>query len=124
MELDAGTKLRLLVVDDIPAMLMLIAMHLKKLDYEVLTANTAREALDLVRQQKVHLVMTDCRMPGMDGIELMREIHRFAPDMPVIIMTAASEEGEQFLQEGAAGYLRKPMDPAMIQGLVKKTLHL
>ena len=78
----------ILVVDDEVNYLTVMEALLGGVGYEVLTAPSAPEALKVAGTADLDLVLTDMKMPKMSGIELMDELHRLYPDLPVVIMTA------------------------------------
>ncbi len=104
--------LRIVVVDDEPAQRELIGGFLKKQGHEVFVAPSGAEALAHVRSQQVDLVLSDCRMPGMSGPELLQHIKAVNPEIPLILMTAYGtvETAVQAMKDGAADYLTKPLD--------------
>ncbi len=103
---------RIVVVDDDPDVLETIRQFLAKRKFEIHTATTGEEALLLIRAVRPHLVLLDIRLPGLDGIETLREIRRFDSTVGVIMMTgyANDEEGRLSLELGASDYIVKPID--------------
>ena len=77
-----------LVVDDEKNYPLILSAVLEEEGFEVLTANSGREALEIQKTSDVDLILTDMKMPSMDGIELLEKIKARDPDMPVIMMTA------------------------------------
>jgi len=104
--------LRILVVDDESSQRELIGGFLRKQGHEVFLAGSGAEALARVRETRVDLVLSDFRMPGMSGIELLRAVKAVNPEIPFILVTAYGtvEAAVQAMQEGAADYLMKPLD--------------
>jgi two-component system NtrC family response regulator len=104
--------LRIVVVDDEPAQRELIGGFLRKQGHDVLPAANGAEALDRVRSRQVDLVLSDCRMPGMSGPELLLALRAVNPEIPLILMTAYGtvETAVQAMKDGAADYLSKPLD--------------
>ena len=104
--------LRILVVDDESSQRELIGGFLRKQGHEVFLAGSGAEALARVRETRVDLVLSDFRMPGMSGIELLRAVKAVNPEIPFILVTAYGtvEAAVQAMQEGAADYLTKPLD--------------
>jgi DNA-binding NtrC family response regulator len=104
--------LRIVVVDDEPAQRELIGGFLKKQGHEVFPAASGAEALAHVRDRQVDLVLSDCRMPGMSGPDLLRRIKALNPEIPLILMTAYGtvETAVHAMKDGAADYLAKPLD--------------
>jgi DNA-binding NtrC family response regulator len=103
---------RILVVDDEHNLRMTIAANLELEGFDVVEAENAEVALALIKKQKFDLVLSDVRMPGMNGVDLFRVVHELQPDLPVILMTAFALEGlvQEALQEGAFTLLPKPFD--------------
>jgi DNA-binding NtrC family response regulator len=93
-------------------MLLTLAANLELEGLEVETAASGQRAMELIREQSFDLVLSDVRMPKMNGVELFREIHKMHPKMPVILMTAFSMESliDQAISEGAFTVLPKPFD--------------
>jgi len=104
--------LRIVIVDDEASQRELIGGFLQKQGHEVLLAGGGAEALQQVRELQVDLVLSDCRMPGMSGPELLREIRAVNPEVPLILMTAYGtvETAVQAMRDGASDYLTKPLD--------------
>ncbi len=105
-------SLRILVVDDESAQRELIGGFLKKQGHEVLTAASGAEALARLREARVDLVLSDYKMPGMSGLDLLRGVKAVNPEIPFILVTAYGtvETAVQAMKEGAADYLTKPLD--------------
>jgi len=97
-----------LIVDDEPAILRLVAMVLTELGFETLTARDAETAAELLKSSKPDLIVTDVRLPGMDGVELARRIKasRRLKKTPVLLMSAYSEPS----QHNGDGFIAKPFD--------------
>ena len=116
------SALRVLLVDDEPSMLLTLAANLELEGLEVETATSGAQALLLVRDKAFDLVLSDVRMPKMNGVELFREIHKLHPKLPFILMTAFAMESliEQAIREGAFTVLPKPFD---IDQVLKTLLH-
>jgi two-component system NtrC family response regulator len=104
--------LRIVVVDDESAQRELIGGFLRKQGHEVFLAASGPEALAHVRDRQVDLVLSDCRMPGMSGPELLLGIKAVNPEIPLILMTAYGtvETAVEAMKNGAADYLTKPLD--------------
>ena len=104
--------LRIIVVDDEPTQRELIGGFLRKQGHEVFLAGNGLEALAHIRERQVDLVLSDCRMPGMSGPELVLAIKAVNPEIPLILMTAYGtvETAVQAMKDGAADYLAKPLD--------------
>ncbi|HEY8562170.1 MAG TPA: response regulator transcription factor [Pyrinomonadaceae bacterium] len=119
---------RLLVVDDEAKLLKAVAATLRAEDYEVLTARSGAEALVNVSRMIPDLIISDIRMPGMDGFELARVL-RANPRtalIPIIFLTAKGERKDRIagLRTGVDAYLAKPFDPdellAVVSGILSR----
>lgn len=104
--------MRILVVDDEGSLLMTLAANLELEGFEVECASHGEAALALVRRQRFDLVLTDVRMPGMNGVELFRKIRTLHPELPVLLMTAFAVESliEEAITEGVFAVLPKPFE--------------
>jgi excisionase family DNA binding protein len=101
---------RVLVVDDESSIRELLQKTLALAEYEVDTAPDGRAALERLRLGHYDLLIADLKMPGMDGLTLIREARRLKADLPVIIITGFSTESSaiEAVNLGVAGYLTKP----------------
>jgi two-component system response regulator FlrC len=118
------TSSRILVVDDEQNMRVALFEALSCNGYEVRVAENGRMALDLMRKSVPDLVISDIRMPGMDGIELLRHIKTDWPEMPVVIITgyATVETALEAMKRGAFDYILKPFSVEVIEETVKRVL--
>ena len=100
----------ILVVDDEKNYLLVMETLLTGAGYEVLTIDSGEEALELVRRNDLDLIITDMKMPRMSGIELMEQLKKVYPDLPVIMMTAYGtvEKAVEAMKKGAFDYILKP----------------
>lgn len=110
--------LRLLIVDDDRRMTRTLADILTLAGHEVVEAWSGQQALERIEAQEFDCVLTDVRMPGMDGVELHRQICRERPGLPVVLMTAFAADQLicQGLEDGVVGVLEKPLDVAHLLG--------
>jgi DNA-binding NtrC family response regulator len=104
------TSARILVVDDEEQMRDLLAKVLERNDYEVSVVSDGAAALASLEREPVDLVLTDVRMPGIDGMEALRAIKELNPEIVVIIMTAfgSIDQAVQAVKDGAYDYINKP----------------
>ena len=104
--------MRILLVDDEKSLLLTLAANLELDGFDVTTAESAQHALDLFETSHFDLVLSDIRMPGMNGVELFRAIRAKRPDFPVILMTAFALEGmvKDAIAEGVFTVLPKPFE--------------
>jgi len=103
---------RILIVDDEGDIRLTLATFLKEEGYQCQTAKDGESALEHVREGGIDVVLTDVSMPGMNGIDLMRQVHQWSPETMVLLMTAYAsvETAIEALRSGAADYFLKPLD--------------
>ena len=118
------TRPRVLVVDDEASIRDLLAKTLTMSDYDVDTAPDGRSALERMRLCPYDLLIADLRMPGMDGLAVIREARRYKADLPVIVITGYSTESSAIdaLNLGVAGYLTKPFRVPQVLSKAAKAL--
>ena len=114
----------ILIVDDEDPVRLSLSYILQKEKYRVETATNAEEALGCLKSHEYDLMFLDLNMPGMGGIELLVEVHRNYPRIPVLILTAhaALESAIQAVRFGARDYLLKPAEPVVILNRVAEIL--
>ncbi len=114
----------LLIVDDEKNYTVILSAVLEEEGYETLTANSGREALDILNNCDVDLVLTDMKMPSLDGMELLERVKTKDPDLPVIMMTAYGtvEKAVEAMQKGAYNYILKPFDNESLIVYVNKAV--
>ncbi|MBH1962477.1 MAG: sigma 54-interacting transcriptional regulator [Rhodocyclales bacterium] len=117
---------RILLVDDDDDLLRLLAIRLEGAGYGVLTTNKAEQALAMISRERPHLVITDLRMPGMDGAALFEAIRAMHSSLPVIILTAHGTipDAVAATNRGVFGYLTKPYDAQELLTQVEQALRL
>lgn len=118
--MDSGT---ILVVDDEKEIADLVEIHLVSDGFEVEKANSAAEGLKILNQKEVKLVILDIMMPGMDGIEMCKEIRKKSA-VPIIFLSAKSSDLDKIvgLGSGADDYVSKPFSPLELMARVKSQL--
>ncbi len=114
----------ILVVDDEPNYQIVLSELLRDEGYEVFTADSGTAALPIVRDTDLDLVLSDMKMPGMDGIEFMRKIKEFNKDLPVILITAFAEveKAVEAMHLGAFTYLAKPFSNEQLLASIRKAI--
>lgn len=119
-----NTKNRVLLVDDDPDLLHLVSVRLQANDYEVNAQSSAEEALSELSIFRPHVVVTDLKMPGMDGMEMFRELQQLDYHLPVIVLTAHGTipDAVAAAQEGVFSYLVKPVDAKLLVENVNRAL--
>jgi DNA-binding NtrC family response regulator len=105
-------QIKMMLVDDEDRFLSTTRKLLEKKGFDVATACSGSEALQMLRASPVHVVILDVKMPGMDGVATLREIKRQFPMIEVIMLTghATVESAIEGLKSGAVDYLMKPAD--------------
>lgn len=108
--MSAPSHQRILVVDDEVPLLMTLVANLELDGFDVMEAKSGEQALELVREHSFDVVLSDIRMPGMNGVDLCRQIRKVRPELPVILMTAFTGEGlvREAVDEGALMVIPKP----------------
>ncbi len=103
-------RIKVLLVDDEASFTASMQKVLSRRGFEVKTASDGLSALPMIAGEEFDVVVLDIKMPGMDGIQVLKEIRRFSPDIPVILLTGhySSNEEEANLKQGAYAYLLKP----------------
>ncbi|MCW7754741.1 sigma-54 dependent transcriptional regulator [Desulfobotulus sp. H1] len=116
----------ILIVDDEKNYPRILSAILEEENYETLSCHSGEEALTLLTESEIDLVLTDMRMPGMDGISLLRAIKNKQPDLPVIMMTAHGtvEKAVEAMQQGAYTYILKPFENETLIQHVGKAMDL
>jgi two-component system NtrC family response regulator len=114
----------ILIVDDEKNYLTILRAVLEEEGFEVLTALGGQEALEIQKTSDLDLVLTDMKMPEMDGIELLENIKALDPDLPVVMMTAHGtvDKAVEAMQKGAYTYILKPFDNERLTIYVKKAI--
>lgn len=116
---------KLLIVDDEPDMLKLLSMIIRdKTSYEAVTTNNPHEALELAGKGGFALVISDLKMPGLDGIDLLEGIRRVDQDIPVIFITAygSVESAIETMQKGGFDFITKPFKKEQILFTIEKAM--
>lgn len=114
----------ILVVDDDETQRNILRKILLREGYDVETAAGGHEALESFKEKKADAVITDIKMPGMDGLQLFRELQQIDPDVSVILITAYGDisSAVQAMADGASYYLTKPVDNADLKVLIRKAV--
>jgi len=101
---------RILFVDDDKDILMMVEQYLQMQGYDITTVNSGLKALDLIREQDIHIIFTDYKMPEFNGLELLAAVKQFNPNIEVIIVTGygSMESAVQAMKFGCYDYLQKP----------------
>jgi len=120
---------KILVVDDEQSIVDLLEYNLLRNGYQVVVARDGRQALRLAREERPDLIVLDLMLPGLDGLEVFRELRRESataelPDVPIIMLTARDEEVDRVvgLELGADDYVTKPFSVRELIARVKAVL--
>jgi len=101
--------MRILVIDDEPQVLQQVQDFLFRKGHRAVTARSGDEALRALLDGEFDAVLTDVRMPGMDGVTVMHEIKKLRPKLPVVMMSGHSDvNADEMIAEGAAAWINKP----------------
>lgn len=120
--MDTKRKKRILIVDDDQHLLELLEQTLSAVGYETVAAGGGVEAVDILSQQTFDLMVTDVKMPNIDGISLLKRVRRHYPDMPVLFITGVAS-AEIVAAADPDGFLAKPFRISRIEELIETTLN-
>ena len=104
---------KLLLIDDEKAIVRVLSISLKSDGYDVVTAYSGEEGLEVFQRESPDIVLTDIKMPGMDGLEVTERIKARCPWTPVVVITGypCIDTAKQAVRLGAFNYLTKPLGP-------------
>ncbi len=114
---------QILLCDDEKDIVTALEIYLRNDDYKIFKAYNGADALKILTEEEIHLVLLDIMMPHMDGIAALTKLHEFS-NVPVILLTAKSEDIDKVLglTVGADDYITKPFNPIELQARVKSQL--
>ena len=114
----------ILIVDDEKNIRLTLSQALETLDAQIDAAANGEEALAKLKEKEFGLILLDIRMPGMDGMEVLRRVRKIRPDIRVIMITAYGtvESAVEAMKLGAVDFLQKPFDPEEIRELVSRVM--
>ncbi len=117
---------RVLIVDDERKLRRVLQILLEQMGLESVAADSGEEALGILGGERIDLVLTDLKMPGMSGIDLLRRIRERNVDVPVVVLTAhgSIETAVEAMKQGAFDYILKPFDLQAIERLVRSALEV
>ncbi|MBI5683234.1 MAG: sigma-54-dependent Fis family transcriptional regulator [Deltaproteobacteria bacterium] len=115
---------RLLVIDDETQLRTALYEVLKRRGYDVVAVDSGKEGIERLKQNRFDAVITDVKMPGMGGLDVLRSVRCTNPHTPVLMMTAFGtiESAIEAMKEGARDYILKPFSPELIDSAIKKVL--
>lgn len=117
---------RLLVVDDEPSMRTFLEIMLGQQGYQVRSASSGEEAFSLFKKEEPDLVLTDVKMPGMSGLDLIQKIRAINVSVPIVVITAfaSAEDALRAVREGAYDYISKPFQLDDLRIVIRNALEL
>ncbi len=115
---------QILIVDDEPNLRRVLAAQLSRDGYDVHTAEDGVQALEMLGEHHIDMMITDLRMPRMDGMSLLRKALELDPELPVVMITAHGtvDNAVEALKTGAFDYITKPFDQVEVRTIVRKAL--
>jgi len=115
-------KPRILIVDDDPSLLRLLTIRLTSEGYDVTSVETAEHALSTLKTNDFDAILSDLRMPGMDGLTMFKRALELGKNTPVVLMTAHGtiEDAISATKQGVMGFLTKPIDPKELRDILLK----
>ncbi len=119
-------KYTILVVDDDADLREALVFDVKRKGFTVLSADSGVRAFEIVQKQKVHLVLSDMRMPGGDGLSFLEKIRKLDPTIPVVIFITGFSDAseEECIQKGAKKVFTKPFDREALMRSVFEVLDI
>jgi DNA-binding NtrC family response regulator len=116
----------ILVVDDDDTLLKFFKIHLNKFFSRVIVVNNAQEAIETLRDKEIDLVISDIKMPRMDGIQLMKKVKYHDPSIPVFLISGAMLDEDQLaaVDTKADGYLKKPFSIDELHGFIDRGMQV
>ena len=117
-------KHSVLIVDDEPIVRESIRDWLEDAGYQVSTAESGEEGLEMVQKQDFSIILLDVRLPGKTGVRVLQEMKTLKPNIKVILITAypTTEMAVEAMKSGAVDYLVKPVAPDDLEKLIQKTI--
>jgi len=115
-------KLSILLIDDEESQLTSLSSFLKRRDHEVFIASNGDDGLKIIKEHTIDIVCTDFRMPGKNGLEVLKEIKFINPEIDVVVITAFGniDEAVDIMKNGAYDYLTKPIDLDEFENLIRR----
>lgn len=112
--------MNILIVEDSKPVTLVISRVVKEAGHDCLFAANGEIALRLFRQREIDMLIVDVELPGIDGYEVVREVRRVSPGMPVVMVSAHEKEERhrQALEAGANEFINKPLPPSRLQQLL------
>jgi DNA-binding NtrC family response regulator len=115
----------ILIVDDEPADLLAFSAGLaeRHRELQIDTAATAEEAMEALRAKEYNVILSDIRLPGMDGVSFLKELNQTSPELPVVLVTGvATERQVEAKREGVFAFIEKPVDLDELVSVIRQAL--
>jgi two-component system response regulator AtoC len=115
-------KIRLAIIDDEPLLCQRLKQVFRRSGFEIETFGAGKPALERMAQQPFHLILTDIRLPDIDGLEILRRVKKECPGTEVVLITgyATLDQAVEAVKKGAFYYLSKPFTPDQVRAVVKR----
>jgi len=117
---------RIMIVDDVASIRQIVTKVFQDVGYQVTEASQGNEALDLAKLKRVHLVITDVEMPGMNGLELIKKLRELKSYNTTPILILARDASDVNIKKaetlGASGFIEKPFTPERLLSVVNQVL--
>ncbi len=117
---------RIMIVDDVASIRQIVTKVFQDVGYQVTEAARGEEALDLAKIKRVHLVITDVEMPGMNGLELIRSLRELKSYRTTPILILARDASDENIKKaealGASGFIEKPFTPERLLSVTNQVL--
>ena len=116
--------LKALIIDDEQPTLFMFNIFMDAYGYEVLTAENAAAGIELFKKERPSIVFTDIKMPGMDGLNVLKRLKSIDPGVQVIVMTGLGDEGlmKQAMELKATAFINKPISREALEQVLKKAV--
>ncbi len=118
------TKVRVLIVDDDPGQRSLLESFLSSQGFQIILASSGEMALELLASDEIDIMISDVRMPGISGLEVMQQARSIYPTLPILLVTAYADirDAVTVMRDGAVNYLEKPIDLDELLASVDKSV--
>lgn len=115
-------KIKILLADDDPVLRRLLPLQISAKDFEILTVESAKEVLNLLKEEDFEVVLLDVNLPDASGVEILSSIRQTenAPEVVMVTADKSLETGIEAMRRGAYDYVTKPVNPAQVEAIVRK----
>ena len=114
----------ILICDDEKDIVSALSIYLSTENYNIFTAYTGQQALDIVAKHDIHLILMDIKMPNLDGLEATKIIRELSPTVPIIAQSAYAYQQDQIaaMDAGCSDFIAKPISQAKLKDMINKWL--